>query len=293
MLAFVLVWLVKWLIARRVATEQQKESGGSAQTLFVLSFSEAFLRVSIWVVTIVMIFSSLGFNVGAVLAGLGIGGLAIAMAANETLSNLIGGITIFIEKPFEIGDVIQVSGGACDKVIGMTWRSTIIQSGFMYITTIPNSQVAGSTIRNFSREKPPGDFISVYVSTEYDPQKVIAAMNQALEECPDVVQGKMGELRDTWVAGPIALENTTAMEYWPWWYINDYHDRYIVRNALWMYLWKHLTAAGISLEVKPFEANSANGLAGGNGDARHSSTLPPFERPPEQSGQRPPFAPES
>jgi small-conductance mechanosensitive channel len=230
---------------------------GNAQTLLALSFLKALGKFAIWVTAIILILSTLGFNVGAILAGLGIGGLAIAMAARETLSDMVGGIMIFIERPFVIGDTVQISGGATVKVVDMTWRTTRLVDAFDYHHTVPNSQVANATIQNFTRNKPAGDYFSIYVSPEHEPDKVIATVNEALADCDAIMQDQD---KDTMLAGIKTIGYTTVMEYWPWWYTTDYHNRNSTRAAVWHSIWAHLNNAGIKLEINPFQ--DRNGESG-------------------------------
>jgi MscS family membrane protein len=66
------------------------------------------LKAFVGILVFIAILQTLGYSVGSLLAGLGIGGLAVAMAAQETLSNLFGGIVIFADRPFRVGDWVQV-----------------------------------------------------------------------------------------------------------------------------------------------------------------------------------------
>ena len=68
------------------------------------------LRSAVWALGVIMALKNAGQDVGALLAGLGIGGLALAMAAKDFVSNIFGGITVFVDKPFRVGDRIQISG---------------------------------------------------------------------------------------------------------------------------------------------------------------------------------------
>ena len=80
-----------------------------------------------------------GYDVGALLAGVGIGGLALAMAAKDFVANIFGGITIFVDKPFTVGDRVKVNGiDGVVKEIGI--RSTRIQTLENRLVTIPNHQ---------------------------------------------------------------------------------------------------------------------------------------------------------
>jgi len=68
------------------------------------------LRSSIWAFGLILALNNAGYDVGALIAGLGIGGLALAMAAKDFVSNMFGGITVFVDQPFKVGDRIQISG---------------------------------------------------------------------------------------------------------------------------------------------------------------------------------------
>ena len=99
---------------------------------------------------VLMVVQSLGFNVKAFLAGLGIGGLAIALAAQDTLANLFGSIVVAIDQPFKLGEFVKVgalSGGVED--IGL--RSTKLRAADKSLVIIPNKTVAAEAIVNLSR----------------------------------------------------------------------------------------------------------------------------------------------
>ncbi len=249
--ASVLLFLVGRISRYRL--KKAEERNASAHTFFVLSFFSTVLKISIWIVAILLLFSVLGFQVGTILAGLGIGGLAVAMAARETLANILGGIMIFFEKPFSIGDVIKI-GPNTARVIGMTWRTTRLQTPFGYSICVPNSQATESMIKNFSHTDPPGDYFMVYISARHDPQKVIPIMNKAIADSKTVLKDQpLG----TWVAEASQMGNMTVMAYWPWWSIEDYGKRNGTRNEVWQSLWKHLKAAGIEMEVHPFQTEGS------------------------------------
>lgn len=98
----------------------------------------------------IYVINNLGYNITPLLAGASIGGLAIAFAAKETLSNLFGSVTIFTDQPFEIGDWIEWGdmGGTVEEV-GM--RSTRIRTFYDSQITIPNGKLADSAIDNMGR----------------------------------------------------------------------------------------------------------------------------------------------
>jgi len=109
------------------------------------------MRMIIWSMAIVIGLNNAGYNVGAILAGLGIGGLALAMAAKDTVSNIFGGFTIFADQPFRINERIKISGydGVVTE-IGV--RSTRLRTLEGRIVTIPNSTFTDVPVENISRE---------------------------------------------------------------------------------------------------------------------------------------------
>jgi MscS family membrane protein len=111
------------------------------------------LRVIIWAVAIIVGLNNAGYDVGTVLAGLGIGGLAVALAAQDTVGNVFGGVTLFAQKPFLIGDLIEFEGKQYTvKEIG--WRATIVEDwNTGYRVTIPNSKFTNGIIANVSAER--------------------------------------------------------------------------------------------------------------------------------------------
>jgi MscS family membrane protein len=91
----------------------------------------------------------LGFPAYSVLAGLGVGGLAVALAARDTIANLIGSLLITIEKPFRVGHVVRI-GGTEGTVEDVGFRSTRIRTPDNSLVTIPSSVVVNSTVENLS-----------------------------------------------------------------------------------------------------------------------------------------------
>jgi MscS family membrane protein len=107
-------------------------------------------KIAVLAVAGIIVLDNFGYNVTALIAGLGIGGLAFAFAAQKTIANVFGGATIFVDKSFFVGERIQVNGidGVVEK-IGL--RTTRIKDFDNFRITIPNSNIADSTVTNVSR----------------------------------------------------------------------------------------------------------------------------------------------
>ncbi|MFH1131857.1 MAG: mechanosensitive ion channel family protein [Pseudomonadota bacterium] len=118
-------------------------------------------------VVLVLVFAlqNAGMNVAGLLAGLGIGGLALALAAKTTVENLLGGITIAIDRPFKVGDLIKV-GDVRGTVEEVGIRSTRIRTWERTVVTIPNGQMADAQVENLARREKLRETITVGV--QYD-----------------------------------------------------------------------------------------------------------------------------
>lgn len=113
-------------------------------------FSLRVYRVVIIVMSIAVALSQIGIDVGALVAGLGIAGLAFALAAQDTLSNVFAGVTMIVDKPFDVGDRILTQG--IDGIVeDINFRSTRIRTLEQEFVTLPNAKIAGDAIVNYTR----------------------------------------------------------------------------------------------------------------------------------------------
>lgn len=184
---FLLVINITWMIARLsdalieeyvVPITEKSKSDLDDQLLPIFRKG---LRIIIWVLGIVVGLNNAGYDVGAVIAGLGIGGLAFALAAQDTVKNFFGGIMIFADKPFQIGDRIQI--GDIDgtvKEIGI--RSTRVETLAGRIVTVPNSMFSDDAVENVDLE--PSRKIVLNLGLTYD--MTADQMEQAMQTLKDI-----------------------------------------------------------------------------------------------------------
>jgi len=107
------------------------------------------LKSFVVLVAILLVIQNMGYNITSLLAGLGLGGLAVALAAQDTLSNVFGAIAIFVDQPFRVGEQVQLEGfSGTIEVIGV--RSTRLRTFDGTLVTFPNSLVANAKIENMT-----------------------------------------------------------------------------------------------------------------------------------------------
>lgn len=117
----------------------------------LLPFARTTAKVLIILIGAIFLIRSFGYDVTSLVAGLGIGGLAFALAAQPLLSNLFGGVAIIADKPFKIGDRIRVDDKYEGYVTQVGMRSTTIKSPVDTFVHIPNSLIAATAVENKSR----------------------------------------------------------------------------------------------------------------------------------------------
>ncbi len=110
------------------------------------------MRLFVTVVGILFVLQNLDVDVSSLVAGLGLGGLAIALAAQDTVRNLLGGVTIFADKPFEVGDWVVVDGieGTVETV---GFRSTRVRTFYNSLVSVPNGNLMDSGIDNMGQRR--------------------------------------------------------------------------------------------------------------------------------------------
>jgi len=131
------------------------------------------VKTTIYLIALLIILSYFGIEITPLVAGLGLGGLAIGLALQSTLSDFFAGIHILSDKPVRIGDWIKLENGIAGYVEDIGWRTTKIRTFLNTIVIIPNSKLAGSIITNYSLPEPETSIIiECGVSYESDLEKV-------------------------------------------------------------------------------------------------------------------------
>lgn len=192
----VIILSVAWLVARLVDSlirailvplAEKSENDLDDQLLPILRRGT---KTLIWALGIVVALNNAGIEVGPIIAGLGIGGLALAMAAKDTVSNVFGGFTIFTDRPFGLNDRIRF-GGFDGSVAEIGLRSTRIKTLAGTQVTVPNAKFADTPVENVSREPSRKVVLNLGLTYDTGPEQMqeamdtlreIAAGNESLEE---------------------------------------------------------------------------------------------------------------
>ncbi len=177
---------VAWLLARLLDAIYENylvpivEASDNKLDDQLLPILRRMTRIIVWSVGIIVALNNSGYDVGALIAGLGIGGLALAMAAKDTVSNFFGGFTIFIDKPFTLHERIKV-GGFDGTVVEIGMRSTRLKTLEGRIVTIPNAKFADSSVENVTAEPSRKVVLNLGLTYDTSPSKIREAMETLRE----------------------------------------------------------------------------------------------------------------
>lgn len=145
-LAIYVVFYVVWRLLRLLLRPALRR-GGMDETAAI--FVETLTKYSVLVLGLVTALDAVGIQTSAVLTSLGIVGLTIGFAARDALSNLISGLLIFLDRPFVLGDLVEIEGvyGRVDKI---TLRSTRVVTSDGRMLAVPNTEVINKTVASYT-----------------------------------------------------------------------------------------------------------------------------------------------
>jgi small conductance mechanosensitive channel len=157
------------------------------------------VRTALITLGVVEALAGIGLNLGGVIAGLGIVGLAFGFAAQDSLANLIAGFTILWDRPLRVGEWVRVGDGpVAGRVTHLTLRTTRIETVQDGLLVIPNKDVTGSRLYNLSRHPGAVIRIAVTVAADADLERVRATLRKAASNVQiDVVLSSMGDSATT------------------------------------------------------------------------------------------------
>lgn len=152
------------------------------------------LKGTIIVIGLLIILSVLGISITPLITALGVGGLAVALALQDTLTNLFAGIHILMERSIRVGDFIRLETGQEGYVEDITWRTTRIRMQPNNMVIIPNSKLSQSIVINYCLpEKQMSMQIPINVSYSSDPEKVEGILVEEVKKAVGEIKGLLGE----------------------------------------------------------------------------------------------------
>lgn len=198
------------------------------------------LKVFVVVVAAMVTLSNIGVDVTAAIASLSIGGLALGLAAQDTLANLFGAVAIFLDKPFRLGDRIQLD--SVDGVVeSIGLRSTRVRNLDGHLITVPNKTMGNATITNITQR--PNIRTLMNISITYDTpaekvQRAVAVLNEVYRGHPMT--------HDVWISFNKFADSSLNIFVIHWWNGTVYKDYLDGMQELNLMIKKRFDAEGIS-----------------------------------------------
>lgn len=219
-----------------------KRAGGVFVTTTLFS---NITKIVVFVIGLLVVLDALGISITPMLTALGVGGLAVALALQDTLSNLFAGIHIIASRKLRPGDYIRIESGDEGHVTDITWRNTTIRAFANNMIVVPNAKLASSVVTNFHMpEIQMAVPVTVGVSYSSDLEKVervtVEVAKAVMNEVEGGVPGYEPFLRFH-TFGDSSINFTVYLQ------AQEYNDLYLVKHEFVKRLHKRYNEEGIEI----------------------------------------------
>lgn len=211
----------------------------------MLELLQKILKLGVLSLALLITIDSLGISITPILASLGVGSIAVALALQDTLGNVFSGVYILIDQPLSIGDFIRLEGGIEGVVTQIGWRSTHLQMGASDTVVIPNTKLASSILMNFSLPKPEtAVVVMLEVGYDCDLERAEKIVQEVADEVQATVPGAVrgfaaGVQFQGFLESGISVQATLRAA--------THSDRGLVRHLFMKRVKKAFDDAGISI----------------------------------------------
>ncbi len=179
-----------WIAARVISGMVKIKATGTDTVIPSSSIISNIIRIIIYCIGLLVILQSLGISVTPILTALGVGGLAVALALQDTLTNLFAGIQIIASGKINPGDFVKLASGEEGFIQDITWRSTTIIAVSDHIIIVPNAKLSGMIVSNFYLPQREVAFsVEVGVSYNSDLKQVEKVTLEVIRQTLNEVEG--------------------------------------------------------------------------------------------------------
>lgn len=242
---YVLIILSVTLAAANITSRlAQRAIEKSAVNVPVTGLSRTVVKAVIFSIGSLIVLNSLGISITPILTALGVGGLAVALALQDSLSNLFAGMHILMERPVKVGDYIKMSTGEEGFVVDIGWRTTRIRQLANNIVVVPNNKLSQSVITNYSMpDNRMAISIKIGVSYSSDIDKVERVL---LDEGSNAV----GSIKGVLAEPPPSVKlipgfGESSIDFSLGLHISEYTDQFDIQHELRKRIFKRFQAEGI------------------------------------------------
>ncbi|MBT3643135.1 mechanosensitive ion channel family protein [archaeon] len=185
----------------------------------LVQFFHSIVKIIVYVAAFLIILQSWGVEIGPLLAGLGVAGLAIAFALQSTLSNVFGGISMLLDKSIQVGDVVKLDADTGGKILRINLRSTKVLTFDNELIIVPNAKLAEGNIQNIALPEPTARVVipfSVAYGTNIDKvKKIVLAELKKIEHF----------IEDPEPSVKFLVMNDSSLDFKAYFYVDSYKNK--------------------------------------------------------------------
>ena len=243
-----ILWIVSLtLVAARLAADIAKHYGARASgALPVTTLTQNLARLAVFSFGALILLNQLGISITPIVTALGVGGLAVALALQDTLSNLFAGFYVSVAGQIRVSDYIKLDSGEEGYVTDISWRSTSIRALPNNLIIVPNSKLAQAIVTNYHLpEKRMSLLIPIGVSYDCDPEQVerilIEETLQGAKEIPGLLAEPAPFVRFIPGFGDSSLNFTLICQ------VAEFVDQYLAQHELRKRIFRRFRVEGIEI----------------------------------------------
>jgi len=210
------------------------------------SLTKNLAQIAVVCIGLAILLHHLGVSITPLVTALGVGGLAVALALQDTLGNLFGGFYITVAGQVRLGDYIRLNSGEEGYVVDISWRSTTLRMIANNMIIVPNSKLAQAIVTNFHLpHKRMGISVSVGVTYDIEPDKVEAVLLDIANSATPLVAGMVPDPAPTVRFDPGFGDS--AMQFKLNVSIDEFASQYLVQHELRKRIWTRFRSEGIEM----------------------------------------------
>jgi small-conductance mechanosensitive channel len=212
----------------------------------VTTLTRTLAELTVTILGIVGILSALDFRITPILTALGVGGIAVALALQDTLSNLFSGFYVAVARQVRLGDYIKLNSGEEGYVADIGWRSTTVRALANNMILIPNSKLAQANVTNYYLpEKRMSSNVPVMVSYDADADRVEAILLEVVEQAVKEVPGMVADPPPNVMFDPGFSES--GLGFTVNYQVAEFVAQFPVRNEMRKRIYRRLKEEGIEI----------------------------------------------
>ncbi|MGH7457188.1 MAG: mechanosensitive ion channel family protein, partial [bacterium] len=241
-----ILWVISLtIVASRLAGDLVKHFGGEIQeTLPVTSLTQNLARLAVITIGILILLNQLGISITPILTALGVGGLAVALALQDTLANLFAGFYVSLSGNIRPGDYVKLDSGQEGYVTDITWRSTTVRALSNNMIIVPNAKLAQAIVTNYYLPETRMSLsIPIGVSYDSDPEQIERILIEEAKKGAEDIPGLLAEPSVRFIPGfgDSSLNFTLVCQ------VAEFDDQYFAQHELRKRIFKRFCAEGIEI----------------------------------------------